>query len=262
MLDGFRLSESVGERTGNILVDDEGAQLSVAEEEDEEEEGKTPDIGGENAVAESDAQLLERFTGFAGESKRLESQEIALEDELANPRDSVGRESAKGGSGRDSHSATKTPEVLESVDTPQPESESMERREEELELGELMWKHEGSHALLAQEVKKAVQSDEAKALIAQQREEEERRRHEGGEEVAVQGLSRSRGVRELTPTESDAPGLSRNKSEKLLQEMSASESEKRGAWQASPYHSNSFFTGGFDERKMEDVLEELRSSQG
>ena len=44
--------------------------------------------------------------------------------------------------------------------------------------------------------------------------------------------------------------------------MSASEGERRGAWQGSPYHSNSFFTGGFDERKMEDVLEELRSSQG
>ena len=86
----------------------------------------------------------------------MESQENIQEDEFAHPRDSVGKESAKAGSGRDSHSATKTPEVLESVDTPQPESESLERREEEIELGDLMWKHEGSHALLAQEVKKAV----------------------------------------------------------------------------------------------------------
>ena len=57
--------------------------------------------------------------------------------------------------------------MLESVDTPQPDSESLERKDDENELAELMWKYDRSHALLAQEVKKAVQSDEAKALIAQ-----------------------------------------------------------------------------------------------
>ena len=42
VLDGFRPSESAGERTGNILVDDEGMQLSRGEEEEEDEEEETP----------------------------------------------------------------------------------------------------------------------------------------------------------------------------------------------------------------------------
>ena len=93
--------------------------------------------------------MLEKFGGFSGKAQPLEIQENIQEDEFAHPRDSVGIESAKAVSGHDSHSANKTPEVLESVDTPQPESESMERREEDIDLGDLMWKHEGSHALLA-----------------------------------------------------------------------------------------------------------------
>ena len=182
------------------------------------EEGKGS--GEDEEEEDEELKRLERFTGFGGKH----NTEASVEEEIAQPKDSVGKEGREGESlGKES--LTKTPDVLESVDTPQPDSESLERKDDEIELAELMWKYDRSHALLAQEVKKAVQSDEAKALIAQQREEEERRRREEREaqearealEEAAKGLSRQKvSSRELPAEEDGAPLLSRNKSEKML----------------------------------------------